>query len=95
MTKPQWIKAIEHWRSLPQEERRRRHLQAIPRHVANSMAMAEDAVDEDWIREYLCGRPAGLKRGRTVNYYRNCCGRDIVNLHLERANVAQKSRGNL
>lgn len=51
MTKPQWIKAIEHWRSLPQEERRRRHLQAIPRHVANSMAMAEDAVDEDWIRE--------------------------------------------
>lgn len=53
MTKPQWIKAIEHWRSLPQEERRRRHLQAILRHVANSMAMAEDAVDEDWIRGYV------------------------------------------
>ncbi len=29
---------IKHWRSLPLEERRRRHLD-IPHHVANSMAM--------------------------------------------------------
>ncbi len=48
-----WKQAIEHWRSLPEKERRRRHLQAIPRHVANSMAMEGEPVDEAWIRERL------------------------------------------
>ena len=48
-----WIEAIEQWRSLPAEERMRRHLEAIPRHVANSMAMEGEPVDEAWIRERL------------------------------------------
>lgn len=34
-----WEEAIRNWRALPEEERRRLHLAAIPRHVANSMAM--------------------------------------------------------
>lgn len=59
-----WIEAIERWRSLPAEERRRRHLEAIPRHVANSMAMEGEPVDEDWIRERLGRRirPPALLR---------------------------------
>ena len=48
-----WMEAIEHWRNLPEEERRRRHREAIPRHVANSMAMEGEPVDEAWIRERL------------------------------------------
>ena len=51
-----WRKAIEGWRSLPEEERRRRHQEAIPRHVANSMAMEGEPVDEAWIRERLARR---------------------------------------
>ena len=53
MSETDWMEAIEHWRSLPEEERRRRHLEAIPRHVANSMAMEGEPVDEEWIRERL------------------------------------------
>lgn len=49
-------KAIERWRSLPAEERRRRHQEAIPHHVAHSMAMEGEPVDEDWIRERLARR---------------------------------------
>lgn len=49
-------KAINRWRSLPMEERQRRHLEAIPRHVANSMAMAGEPVDEVWLRERLARR---------------------------------------
>ena len=48
-----WMEAVEHWRKLPAEERRRRHVEAIPRRVANSMAMAGEPVDEEWIRERL------------------------------------------
>ncbi len=48
-----WIEAVERWRKLPSEEKRRRHLEAIPRHVANSMAMEDEPVDEEWIRERL------------------------------------------
>ena len=48
-----WIQAIKRWRKLPAEERRRRRLEAIPRHVANSMAMEGEPVDEEWIRERL------------------------------------------
>ena len=44
---------IQHWRSLPLAERRRRHLEAIPRHAANSMAMEGEPVDEARIRERL------------------------------------------
>ena len=51
-----WIKAIEHWRSLPEEECQRRHQESIPRHVANSMAMEGEPVDEAWIRERLALR---------------------------------------
>ncbi len=48
-----WVQVTEHWRSLPLEERQRRHLEAIPRHVANSMAMEGEPVDEAWIQERL------------------------------------------
>lgn len=53
MKNEEWMQAVERWRKLPAEERRRRHLEAIPRHVANSMAMAGEPVDEQWIRERL------------------------------------------
>ena len=56
MSDRRWIEAIEHWRSLPEEERRRRHQKAIPRRVANSMAMEGEPVDEAWIRERLARR---------------------------------------
>lgn len=45
--------AAERWRKLPPEERLRRSLEAIPRRVANSMAMAGDPVDEERIREHV------------------------------------------
>lgn len=48
-----WMQVTEHWRSLLPEERWRRHLEVIPRHVANSMAMEGKPVDEAWIRERL------------------------------------------
>ena len=48
-----WIEAVERWRRLPPEEQRRRRLESIPRHVANSMAMEGQPVDEEWIREQL------------------------------------------
>ena len=51
-----WTQMIQHWRSLPLEERRRRHLEAIPRHAANSMAMEGEPVDEAWIRQRLASR---------------------------------------
>ena len=50
------MEIIGRWRSLPPEERRRRHVEAIPRHVANSMAMEGEPVDEAWIRERLARR---------------------------------------
>lgn len=50
-----WREAVERWRKLPLHERRR-HLEAIPRHVANSMAMEGEPVDEAWIRERLVQR---------------------------------------
>ena len=56
MSDTDWMEAIKRWRSLPDEERRRRHQAAIPRHVANSMAMEGEPVDEAWIRERLARR---------------------------------------
>ena len=56
MSDNELAKAIEHWRSLPIEERQRRHLEAIPSHVANSMAMEGEPVDEEWLRERLARR---------------------------------------
>ena len=56
MPDTRWEKAIERWRNLPPDERRRRHLEAIPRRVANSMAMEGEPVDEAWIRERLAHR---------------------------------------
>ena len=53
MPKTDWKLAIERWRKLPAAERRRLHLEAIPRHVANSMAMEGEFVDEEQIREYI------------------------------------------
>lgn len=51
MSDHQWKEAIEHWRRLPQEESLQRHLAAIPMHVANSMAMEGEPVDEARIRK--------------------------------------------
>ncbi len=51
-----WTQKIQHWRSLPLKGRRRRHLEAIPRHAANSMAMEGEPVDEAWIRQRLASR---------------------------------------
>lgn len=45
--------AIERWRRLSVAERRRLHLEAIPRHVSNSMATEGEPVNEEWIREQL------------------------------------------
>ena len=56
MQETDWREAIERWRSLPPEERRRLHREAIPRHAANSMAMEGQPVDEEWIRERLARR---------------------------------------
>ena len=56
MTDNRWTEAVKRWRSLLPEERRRRHLEAIPRYVANSMAMEGEPVDETWIRERLARR---------------------------------------
>ena len=56
MPDTRWLEAIERWRSLPEEERRRRHQEAIPRHVANSMAMEGEPVDEARVRERLARR---------------------------------------
>ena len=68
MTETHWMEAVARWRRLPMEERRRRHLQAIPHHVANSMAMEGEPVDEAWIRERLVavlpGIPATEQSGR-------------------------------
>lgn len=50
MSDTRWMEAVQLWRKLPPEERRRRHLEAIPRHVANSMAMEGEPVNETWIR---------------------------------------------
>lgn len=48
-----WKQAIIEWRKLPAQERRLRHLCAIPRHVANSMAMEHEPVSEQFIRDCL------------------------------------------
>ena len=56
MPETYWREAIERWRALPPEERRRLHLKAIPHHVANSMAMEGQPVDEEWIRARLARR---------------------------------------
>lgn len=53
MPNPKLKEVIRRWRALPEEERRRIHQEAIPRHVANSMAMEGEPVDEAWIRQRL------------------------------------------
>ena len=47
------LEARRQWRALPPDVRLRRNLDAIPRRVANSMAMEGEPVDEARIREYL------------------------------------------
>ena len=53
MPSTNWSEATERWRSLSPEEQRRRRIAAIPRHVADSMAMEGEPVNEEWIRERL------------------------------------------
>ncbi len=53
MSDNQWKEAIARWRRLPPEERRRCHLEAIPRHVADFMAMEGEPVSEERIRKHL------------------------------------------
>ena len=52
----QLLEAVQQWRKLPPDERVRQHIEAIPRHVANSMAMEGEQVDEAWIRKRLVRR---------------------------------------
>ena len=61
-----WIKAIERWRSLPEEERKRRHLEVIPRHVAHPMAMEGEPVGEEWLRERVAHRIASLDTSEPI-----------------------------
>ena len=51
-----WWEAVLAWRRLTPEERHRRHLESIPRSVANSMAIEDEPVDEQWIREQLAAQ---------------------------------------
>ena len=51
-----WQAAIRAWRSLTPAERHRRHLESIPRRVANSMAIEGEPVDEQWLRERLAAQ---------------------------------------
>ena len=60
MAEPDWKGAIRRWRNLSREERQRRHIAAIPSHVANSMAMEGEPVDEEWIRQRITQRMAQL-----------------------------------
>jgi hypothetical protein len=48
-----WKEAIANWRKLAVEQRFQRHLAAIPRHVAMSMAIEGEPVAEAQIREQL------------------------------------------
>jgi len=48
-----WKQSIQRWRRLAPEERFRRHLAAILRHVALSMAMEGEPVTEELVREQL------------------------------------------
>jgi len=64
MSDTRWMEALQRWRELPPEDRRH-HLEAIPSHVANSMAMEGEPVSETWIRERLARRvqpPATSRR---------------------------------
>lgn len=61
MTNPDWMQAIERWRLLPPEERLRRNWQAIPRHVANFMAMEGEPLSESVIRARLADRNREIK----------------------------------
>ena len=55
MPDTQWMEAIERWRSLSPKNVCR-HVEAIPRHVANSMAMEGEPVNEARIRARLARR---------------------------------------
>jgi hypothetical protein len=48
-----WKENIRSWRKLTPEERFQRHLVKIPRHVALSMAMEGEPVEESLLREQL------------------------------------------
>ena len=53
-----WKQAIENWRRLPRGEQQRRRLEAIPHHVALSMAVEGEPVPESDIRRHLQRRLA-------------------------------------
>jgi len=53
MTEAGLEEKVRRWRQLPLAERQRRHQEAIPRYVANSMAMEGEPVSEEWLREQL------------------------------------------
>ena len=65
MPNSQLLEAVERRRKLPPDERLRQHIEAIPRHVANSMAMEGEPVDEAWIRERLVRRIRQLGLAKT------------------------------
>jgi hypothetical protein len=51
--KTDWRIVVERWRALPAEEKLRRHLEAIPRHVARSMAMEGECEDVEALERRL------------------------------------------
>ena len=50
MPRIDWKQAIERWRALPPAEQQARQIQAIPRHVANSMAFEGDPLPPEWLQ---------------------------------------------
>ena len=48
-----WKRTTIEWRKLSAQERRQRHLRAIPRGVTTSMAMERQPVSEQFVRERL------------------------------------------
>ena len=69
-----WKQAIENWRRLPRGEQQCRRLEAIPHHVALSMAVEGEPVDEALIRAQLevrlgvqldCSTPSGTSKPRS------------------------------
>ena len=65
-----WKQTIIEWRKLSAQERRQRHLRAIPRGVTNSMAMEQRSVSEQFIRDLLGHRIPALDTSIPPSAYR-------------------------
>lgn len=52
-----WKEVIQQWRSLPEEEKRRRRWERIPRSVAESMVFEKEPVDLSMLEAEHARRP--------------------------------------